>query len=93
VALRKRALDHPVLERFDTVAQVLTGNRHAKAQDAVEWLTRLVSDLGISGLSSYGLKASDIDSLVEKAKNSSSMKGNPIVLEHDELVRIVQQAM
>jgi alcohol dehydrogenase class IV len=53
----------------------------------------LVSDLGISGLSSYGLKASDIDSLVEKAKNSSSMKGNPIVLEHDELVRIVQQAM
>ncbi len=83
-ALRARQADSPALARYDEAARILIGDQ-AKADDLVPWLLALTKDLGIPGLGSYGLSASEVDDVCEKAAKASSMKANPIVLTPDEL--------
>jgi alcohol dehydrogenase class IV len=52
----------------------------------------LVSDLHIPKLGAYGLTLQHTADLVEKAKNASSMKANPIVLTREELSAAVEEA-
>ncbi len=92
-ALRARAPQSPVLDRYATVARVLTDRPEARAEDAAAWAEALVSDLGIPAFASYGMTASDIPDLVAKARQASSMKGNPIELSEGELGRILERAL
>lgn len=90
-ALRQRAPEK--MSRYDEVARLLTSDQNARAQDGVQWVQALTKDLAIPGLSAYGIKPSDIDKLVEKAQNASSMKPNPIPLTREELTEILQHAL
>lgn len=92
-ALRERAPQHPALARFDELGALLAGDLSARADDAVAWVRALCADLEVPGLKSYGLRTSDVPELVQKAKVASSMKGNPIVLEDDELRVILERAL
>jgi alcohol dehydrogenase class IV len=92
-AIQNRAPDAPVLSRFTEVARLLTGNRDALAEDGIRWLHDLCADLNITPLSSYGITSADIPSIIEPAKNASSMKGNPVQLTDSELESILQQAL
>ncbi|MBN9658683.1 MAG: iron-containing alcohol dehydrogenase [Acidobacteria bacterium] len=83
-ALRARQTDSPALARYDEAARILIGDQ-AQADDLVPWLMALTKDLGIPGLASYGLSASEVDDVCEKAAKASSMKANPIVLTPEEL--------
>lgn len=79
--------------RFAEVAQLLTGNKEATAEDGLTWIRQLVSDLQIPGLSSYGILPEDVPILVEKAQAASSMKGNPVELTDDELSALITAAL
>lgn len=92
-ALRARAPSHPALARYQAVAAIFTGDPNARIEDGISWVSELVTELGISQLSSYGMRASDIPTVVERAKAASSMKGNPIELEDRELVNILERAL
>lgn len=92
-ALRERAPNHPALARMALVAQILLDDPAAPADAAVGWLETLVSDLGISGLSRFGLTESELPDLVAKAERSSSMKGNPLPLTSHELYSIASTAL
>lgn len=85
------------LTRFETIARVLlTQNPEAKAnataEDAVSFLRDLTRRLGIPGLREYGVREEHFDDLATKAAAASSMKGNPVPLAHDALVRILRAA-
>lgn len=92
-ALQKREPDNPALQRYHEVAQILTGNPQAAAQDGVAWVQDLCRDLDVSPLGSYGLTQGDFPTVIEKASVSSSMKGNPIKLTDDELEEILSRAL
>jgi alcohol dehydrogenase class IV len=92
-ALRERDPHNCALERYDEIAQLLTGNSDAVADHGVEWVRQLVADLQIPRLGTYGVNSSHISELVEKARNSSSMKPNPIALTSDELAGILINAI
>ena len=79
--------------RYEQAARLLTGQQKATADDGVEWLRELVSDLKIAGLRSYGVKREDIGELVAKAQHASSMKTNPIALTREELEGILERAL
>jgi alcohol dehydrogenase class IV len=90
-ALRQRA---PALEkRFQTVAQTLTGNPAATADEGVRWVRELVNDLQIPALRAYGIQPGDIPALVQNAAKSSSMKANPLVLDAVELTAVLEEAV
>jgi alcohol dehydrogenase class IV len=92
-ALRERTPGGNALRRFDEVARLLTGRRHAAAADGVEWIAQLCRRLEIPRLRTYGVSDQDVPALVEKAAKASSMKGNPIVLNPDELREIIAEAI
>jgi alcohol dehydrogenase class IV len=92
-ALRQRQPASETLGRYEVIARLLTGNVHAKADDAVYWVRELVAALKIPRLSSYGIGRTHTAELVEKASNASSMKANPIVLTPSELKEILERAL
>ena len=92
-ALQARASESLVLQRFEQVARVLTDNARATSLDGIAFVEQLTQELAVPGLGSYGMTAADIPSLVAKAAVSSSMKGNPIVLTHEELRDILERAL
>ena len=81
------------ISKFDELTKLLTGNDLARAEDAVVWADNLVKELKIPSLSTFGLSEKDFPVLVEKAKNASSMKGNPLVLRKDQLIWILEKSL
>jgi alcohol dehydrogenase class IV len=87
-ALTARAPHSPSLPRYRELDRVL-----AQGSDAAEWTTETAIMLRIPGLADMGVRPEDVAVLVEKAKVASSMRGNPVVLTDEELVRVVHGAM
>lgn len=92
-AARQRQPEGEFLRRCDQVAQWLTGRAEARAEDGVAWLRELCRDLQVQPLSAYGMSEADVPDLVERAKRTSSMRGNPIPLTEDEIGEIVRRSM
>jgi alcohol dehydrogenase class IV len=89
-ALRARQPNHPALSRYEDIGRLLTGRPGANADEGVAWVQKLVTDLAIPSLASYGIDPSHFLEVVEKASEASSMKANPIVLTAEELSQILQ---
>ena len=83
----------PALQRFHTVAQVLTGRADATAQDGVTWIRDICAELRIPGLKAYGMTAERVPEAILKAGKSSSMKGNPVALSEQQMARILTLSM
>ena len=92
-ALERRQPEHPSLERYVEIAQILTADRIATARDGVTWTSRLVDALQIPRLFQYGLRDEQFPEVVEKTMKASSFKGNPIALTENELRGILEQAL
>jgi alcohol dehydrogenase class IV len=92
-ALRERAPLSTALDRYDELARALTGHPAALAEEGLEWIRKLVADLKIPKLSSYGIGLEDVPELVAKAAQSSSMKGNPVALTAEELSQLLATAL
>jgi alcohol dehydrogenase class IV len=92
-ALRQRAPQSDALRRYETIAQLLTGNPKAYTEEGIEWVTQLCTKLSIPPLSTYGIGKPDVATLAEKAAQASSMKANPIVLTAPELADLVSAAL
>lgn len=92
-ALVSRSPDNPCLHKFRELAILLTGSAHAQAKDAVTALSELTAELGTVPFGRYGLLPEQFDPLIDSALRSSSMQGNPLQLERDELRGILEAAM
>jgi alcohol dehydrogenase class IV len=91
-ALTLRAPSHPARSRFEALGPLLTGQSTASASEALRWVEALVEACGIPSLRTYGLTSADTPRVIEQAVQSSSMKGNPIMLTTDELAEILTAA-
>jgi alcohol dehydrogenase class IV len=95
-ALRRREPESPVLARYAEIASILggklAGTGAARPEDASRELAELASGLDVRKLGALGLKPGDIPDIITKAQASSSMRGNPIALDADELGTILESA-
>lgn len=92
-ALREREPQNPALPRYQQIAAWLTGEANATADAGVEWVSKLVADLPVAKLGTYGIGEKHVSDLVTKAMNASSMKANPITLTPDELAQTLRLAL
>lgn len=92
-ALARRRPESPALSRYREIAAIVTGRPDATAEDAVAWTEALVRGLAVPGLSRWGATEAHVGPLVAKARAASSMKGNPIELEDDELAEIARASL
>ena len=92
-ALRADAAENGVLERFATIARIVTGSAHAMPEDGPVALARLVRDLRIPGLGTYGVAMRDLDGLCAKAARAGSMKANPVEWSASQLREVLEPAL
>lgn len=92
-ALKARARGSSALARYNEVAQLLTGEANANADDGVAWLAELVEEMAVPRLGAYGVTQADISRIVEQARRASSMHGNPVTLTDEELAEALSVAI
>jgi alcohol dehydrogenase class IV len=88
-ALRSRGGEPDLIDRFDELGGLLTGQPGATAEAGIAWLEGIVQELHIPGLDQYGLHEAEIPDVLEKASLSSSMRGNPVALSKEQLEQIL----
>ena len=93
LAAARRAGDEATVSRYADIARLLTADVTVGPEAGTAWVRRLVGDLAIPSLAAYGMAAADIPAVVAKAKQASSMKGNPVALADDVLHAILAQAI
>jgi len=81
------------LNRYKQIAEWVTGNKNASAEDGANWVAQLSDEMEIPSLRKIGIKIKDIPLIIEKSKNASSMKGNPIQLSDEELEEILKLSL
>ncbi|HAF47618.1 MAG TPA: alcohol dehydrogenase [Anaerolineaceae bacterium] len=81
-----------VQKKFVEIAQWITGKPNASINEGIVWIENLARQLNIPGLKATGIKRSDFGSIIEKASISSSMQKNPVKLDTDTLLRILEEA-
>lgn len=92
-ALQLRASDDAALPRYAEAARWLTGRSDATPADLVVALRTLVARLQIPGLATFGITPDDFPELIRQSRQSSSMKGNPILLTDAELTTALIRAL
>ena len=92
-ALRSRGSDGEALRRYAGIAAILSGRQDAEPEDGAACVMELCSALAIPPLRAYGIGATDVAAIADKAAAASSMKANPIVLMRAELVDVVERAL
>jgi alcohol dehydrogenase class IV len=92
-ALAERSPEHPALARYRLIAEIVSGQAGIGAEQGVTWVRDLCQDLGVQGLTRFGLSKDDVPGLVAKAQTASSMRGNPIQLSESELTALVKKAL
>lgn len=93
IAAARSSAQHRVIERFTTIAQILTGAQNATAEQGAEWVQRLVENLQIPSLANYGIRAEEHTGLLDVASRANSTKGNPVPLSHEQLSEILSAAL
>lgn len=90
-ALEQRDPGGEALARYAMIGQMLTGREEPRA--AIDAIRALTVRLGVPSLARHGVRAADIPEVVERAAAASSMRGNPVVLTHAELVTVLARAL
>ena len=88
--LKKTDQESSSLKRYREIAVWLTNDLKADVDDGIQFIGTLCKNLKIPRLREIGITEKDFPSIVEKSKNSSSMKGNPVQLPDEELMRILK---
>jgi alcohol dehydrogenase class IV len=91
-ALRARAPESPVLQRYAEIASAFAGSPSASAEDLGPALRAFASRLEVRPLSALGVERDNFSDLVTKALSASSMRGNPITLLCEEVEEILTKA-
>ncbi len=92
-ALQERQPENIALEKYIEIAQIVTGNKNAIAEDGVKWVSDLVDELKIPSLSTHGMNEFRMPEAVGKTLNASSTKGNPIALSARELMDVLEKSL
>ena len=89
-ALSRRQNNSEKLSRYEDVARWVTGVENAAIEEGIEWIASLCKNMNIPRLSELGIKKTHFTTIIDKSKNSSSMKGNPIQLIEQEMEKILE---
>lgn len=81
------------VNRYAQIARLLTGDSNAAPEAGIDWVRETCALLAIPPLSAWGLRRSQAAEVASKAAQASSMKGNPIPLSNEELVKILEAAI
>lgn len=80
-----------ILERYQRIAQIVTGKAQASAEDAISWLSEVLDTLKLPSLLDFGVCEAQFEEVSADALKSVAIKGNPLPLNQERLIHILQQ--
>ncbi|MGR5141234.1 iron-containing alcohol dehydrogenase [Photobacterium sp. DNB23_23_1] len=80
-----------VLNRYRQLACILTGRMNAEIIDGINWTRRTLKRLNLPSVVDYGFCNVMFDEVAEDALLSNSIKGNPLPLNKERLLSILNQ--
>ena len=90
-ALEANKPKSPVLGRYREISRILCGSDETSR--GIKWIRDLCGVLDVTPLKEYGIHSRSFPEIIEKAKQSSSMKGNPITLSDEQLTKALDEAV
>jgi alcohol dehydrogenase class IV len=90
--LQKKDSEGITLKRYREISSWVTGDMNAEPSAGTQYFEDLCENLEIPRLNEMGISKKDFPQIVDKSKNSSSMKGNPIQLPDNQLTRILEMS-
>lgn len=84
--------DH-VLERYREAFSLLAGREFTDAASGLDWLVDYLAPFELPTLRDLGMREELLKEAVEKSRQASSMKGNPVDLTDEELESILQSSL
>lgn len=91
--LQKQHSDSMLIGCFHRLGRLLTGNYHASSEDALTWIQNLCDHLEVRPLSEFGVRREAFPEIIQKSMKASSMQGNPVRLNEDDLKGILEKAV
>lgn len=79
-------------QKYKKIFTIVTGKENISMHEGLDWFMQLVHQLQIPSLKSFGILKKDFSNIIRQAKNASSMKANPVVLEEEELFVVLEKA-
>jgi hypothetical protein len=80
-----------ILERYQRIAQIVTGKAQASSEDAISWLSEVLDTLKLPSLLEFGVCEAQFEEVSADALKSVAIKGNPLPLNQERLIHILQQ--
>ena len=93
MALKHSGSADRAIERYDEVARLVTGLPGARSEDGIAWIRSLCKQLMIRPLAAYGVGEKDFEDIAVKAGRASSMRGNPVELDQEALLKILEMSL
>jgi len=90
--LKQQNQNKNAMSRFKDIAEWITQDPSAGAEDGLEQISALCNKLNIPRLSHMSIQEADFEIIAAKSINSSSMKGNPVKLEMENILQILEQS-
>ncbi|MGR5387780.1 iron-containing alcohol dehydrogenase [Vibrio crassostreae] len=91
IAVAKEQQRSDILVRYQRIAQIVTGNVKAKEEEAISWLSEVLDTLKLPSLLEFGVCEAQFDEVSADALKSVAIKGNPLPLNQERLVHILEQ--
>ncbi len=91
-ALSEREPANPILGKFQRIAEILTQSKGSEVIDCVYWLEKICDEMKIPQLGELGINTKEFPEIIQNAQLSSSMKGNPIDLNAQELLMVLEKS-
>ncbi len=89
--LRQSNAQASALLRYAEIAQWVTCEKSAGAEELVVWLRNLLAELPLPVWRGWRLESSAYPTIAVQAQKASSMQGNPVALSQQELVDILER--
>jgi alcohol dehydrogenase class IV len=93
LAIMKRDPLSEKIFRFEEIAQIVTNDPKASFNDGIGWFQDICNKLNIPHLSKFGINMTNSTEIIKKVKSASSTKANPIQLNDDELIQILEESI
>lgn len=91
--MKLRDSANQAINRYKEIFNIVTKEPNADIEEGIEWFKEFNSKLNIPTLSDLGVSQKHFNEIIDRAIQSSSMKGNPILLTRDELHEILELAL
>ncbi len=91
ISAARQAGRSDLLHRYRKIARIVSGNPDADEEDGVEWSRNMLERFHLPLLTEFDICSVSFEQVARDAMKSSSIKGNPLPLTEERLIRILQK--